>query len=54
VAWLLEQLIPLWLGSITCGLVFGLLGWITVKLAWRYAVVRSWQKRQARRKTGSV
>ncbi|MGB1220721.1 MAG: DUF2062 domain-containing protein [Alcanivoracaceae bacterium] len=53
VAWLLEQLIPLWLGSVACGLVFGLLGWATVKVTWRYAVVRSWRKRQRRRNGSS-
>ena len=48
-AWFLEQLIPLWLGSVACGLVFGVLGFAAVKLGWRLAVVRSWNRRQRRR-----
>ena len=48
-AWFLEQLIPLWLGSVTAGLVFGILGFALVKLGWRLAVLRSWKRRQLRR-----
>lgn len=48
-AWFLEQLIPLWLGSVFCGLVFGVLGFAAVKLGWRLAVLRNWNRRQRRR-----
>lgn len=48
-AWLLEQLIPLWVGSILSGLVFGLIGFGLVKLTWRMAVIRSWRRRQRKR-----
>lgn len=48
-AWLLEQLIPLWVGSILCGLMFGLIGFGLVKFAWRMAVIRSWRRRQRKR-----
>lgn len=49
VAWFVEQLLPLWLGSLLCGLAFGLAGFISIRLLWRLAIVRSWQARRRRR-----
>ena len=48
-AWLLQQLVPLWVGSVLSGLVFGLIGYALVKVTWRLAVLRSWQRRQRKR-----
>jgi len=42
-------LVPLWLGSMLCALVFGGLAYAAVKVAWRLAVVRSWNLRAHRR-----
>lgn len=49
VAWFVEQLVPLWLGSVICAMVFGGLAYAAVKVAWRLAVVRSWNLRAHRR-----
>ncbi|MFN3712898.1 MAG: DUF2062 domain-containing protein [Alcanivoracaceae bacterium] len=49
-AWLIEQMIPLWVGSILCGLVFGGLAWGIIKLVWRLAVTRSWTVRKRQRR----
>jgi len=48
-SWLLEQLIPLWVGSILCGLIFGGLAWATIKIIWRIAVARNWSLRRKQR-----
>ena len=45
VAWFVEQLIPLRLGSLLCGLVFGAVAFGVVRLLWRLAVLRSWRRR---------
>ncbi|MCH8542760.1 MAG: DUF2062 domain-containing protein [Alcanivorax sp.] len=45
IAWFVEQLIPLWVGSLVCGLVFGGLAFVIVRLLWRLAIVRSWKRR---------
>ncbi|EKF75225.1 hypothetical protein A11A3_04575 [Alcanivorax hongdengensis A-11-3] len=49
VAWFVEQLVPLWVGSLTCAVLFGALSYMAVKVAWRLAVIRSWQQRARRR-----
>lgn len=41
---------PLLLGSLVCGLFFGGLGYFTVRLLWRIAVARQWQKRRRDRR----
>lgn len=48
-AWLAEQMIPLWVGSLVCGLLFGLAGMVLTRLLWRLAVVRSWEQRRTLR-----
>ena len=45
VGWLIDFLQALWLGSVLFGLLFGVLAWGMVKLAWRLSVVRKWQQR---------
>ncbi|ERP89794.1 hypothetical protein Q670_14910 [Alcanivorax sp. P2S70] len=45
VAWFVEQLIPLWVGSVLCAMLFGGAAYLTVKVAWRLAVIRSWNLR---------
>ena len=39
---------PLLLGSLICGLVFGGLGYIAVKVLWRMVVTRRWRQRLKR------
>lgn len=52
--WFALQIIDAWqpllLGSVVAGLLFGLLGFIAIRLLWRQAVVRRWQARKLRRK----
>ncbi|MDF1781044.1 MAG: DUF2062 domain-containing protein [Alcanivoracaceae bacterium] len=48
--WLVEQLGPLWLGSVLSGLLLGVIAWGSVKLVWRFSVVRKWQKRRDERR----
>lgn len=40
---------PLLTGSLISGLVFGLIGYITMRLFWRWTVVRQWRSRRHRR-----
>lgn len=49
VGWMLQQLPPLWLGSVLCGLLLGGLSFGAVKLAWRISVSRKWERRRRRR-----
>lgn len=48
-AWLVEQMLPLWLGSLVCAVLAGGLAWLTVKAIWRLAVTRSWHLRRQQR-----
>ncbi|ASK34378.1 DUF2062 domain-containing protein [Alloalcanivorax mobilis] len=45
VAWFVQQLVPLWAGSLVCAVTGGLLAFLTVRLFWRLAVIRSWNLR---------
>ena len=40
---------PLFLGSITCGLILGATAYLCIQLLWRWNVVKSWQKRKQER-----
>jgi uncharacterized protein (DUF2062 family) len=42
-------MVPLWVGSLTCGLFFGTLFWIVVRIGWRLSVMRHWHLRRKRR-----
>ncbi len=53
-AWLIEQMIPLWFGSLLCGLLFGGLSWAITKLIWRMIVARSWALRQNQRRAAKA
>ncbi len=44
--WLLEQLIPLWIGSLATGLVLAAIAFGLVKLTWRVLVQRRWHARK--------
>lgn len=44
-----EQLLPLYLGSVTCGLIAATLSYFLIKIAWRLTVIRNWQMRAQRR-----
>ncbi|MEY1661799.1 DUF2062 domain-containing protein [Isoalcanivorax beigongshangi] len=48
--WLAEQMVPLWFGSVLCGLVFGLAGMLITRLLWRYSIVRALQRRRELRR----
>ncbi|REG85773.1 DUF2062 domain-containing protein [Marinomonas pollencensis] len=41
--------VPLYLGSITSGLVFGALAYLTILLVWRIHVIKRWKERKNRR-----
>lgn len=47
--WLMEQMLPLWVGSLVCALVSGAASWLLVKMIWRLSVSRSWQLRRRQR-----
>lgn len=49
-AWFVQQLVPLWVGSVTCALLGGLLSYAAVHLFWRLSIVRSWRLRARRRR----
>lgn len=40
---------PLFAGSITAGLIFGLLGYLGIHIAWRMHVMSNWKKRKINR-----
>ncbi|THB68639.1 MAG: DUF2062 domain-containing protein [Gammaproteobacteria bacterium] len=44
---------PLMLGSVIAGLFFSFLGYFTIKLIWRYSIIRSWKNRSAKRTKNS-
>lgn len=45
---------PLLLGSVTCGLVFGCLGYVVMQLFWRWHVVQNWEKRKKKRRAAEA
>jgi len=51
--WATQELINLWqpllVGSLTCGLFFGILGYLCMQAFWRWHVVRNWEKRKRHR-----
>ncbi len=40
---------PLLLGSLICAVVFASIGFVGIRLFWRFHVIRSWRKRQHKR-----
>ena len=50
--WLSSQLAAVWqpllLGSLLCGITFGCLAFVTVRLYWRWKIARYWSRRQLR------
>ena len=48
--WLLEQAVPLWLGSIILGSLLALAGYVLTRIVWRWLCIRSWQRRKRRLK----
>lgn len=40
---------PLLLGSLICALIFGLMGYIGMRLFWRWHVIHNWNKRKLKR-----
>lgn len=51
--WLSENLddvyLPMLLAGITCGLIFGGIGYLTVRILWRWKVIKSWEARKQKR-----
>ena len=48
-AWFIEQMIPLWIGSLITGLVFGVLAFGLVRWLYRLAIQRNWARRRRKR-----
>ena len=47
----LEQIwLPLSLGSLVCGLVAGLVGYVTINACWRLSILRRWRSRSVQRR----
>jgi len=42
---------PLLLGSLLCGVIFALIGYVGIRLFWRWHVMHNWKKRAERRAT---
>ncbi|MEY8247293.1 MAG: DUF2062 domain-containing protein [Bermanella sp.] len=40
---------PLLLGSLICGVIFASIGYVGIRLFWRFHVIRSWRRRQQKR-----
>lgn len=45
---------PLLLGSVTCGVVLGCLGYVLIRLFWRWNVVQNWEKRKRKRRAAAA
>ncbi|GAA4652423.1 DUF2062 domain-containing protein [Kistimonas scapharcae] len=52
--WLKTELsriwLPLYLGSVITGLIAGALSYISIRLFWRWHIIRNWRERRKRRK----
>lgn len=52
--WFVDQLsaiwLPLYFGSLILAITFGIIGFISVRIIWRWHVARNWSQRQIRRK----
>ena len=48
--WLVEQLAPLWAGSLATGLLGGLCAWLAVRWLWRLSVIIGWRRRSRQRR----
>jgi uncharacterized protein (DUF2062 family) len=57
IEWLAEQVAVVWqpllLGSLLTGLVLGIIGFVSVRLYWRWKVARNWSMRRLRKKLTS-
>jgi uncharacterized protein (DUF2062 family) len=55
VDWALTELSAIWqpllLGSLICAIIFSALGFIGIRLFWRFHVISNWNKRRAKRLT---
>jgi hypothetical protein len=49
VAWILDRLQPFLLGCFVCGVVFGALALVGMRLAWRVGVQLKWRRRRRER-----
>lgn len=45
-SWMLEQLTPLWLGSLVCATLVAGCVYLLIRLSWRASVIKRWQQRQ--------
>lgn len=50
--WIMSELSEIWkpllLGSLICGAVLSVIGYVSARVFWRWWVIRSWKKRQQR------
>lgn len=44
-----KVMLPLMTGSIVCGLLFGTIGYFSIKFLWRWKVIRDWETRKIAR-----
>lgn len=44
-----DILMPLFLGSILCGIFFAILSYFSILFLWRWKVIKNWEQRQERR-----
>lgn len=55
--WLTTGLSAIWqpflLGCLVCAVVSAVIGFIIIRIVWRYLVLKSWQKRKLERKNGT-
>lgn len=47
---LMQQLEPFFLGSVLLGVLLGCVGYVAMRIFWRMHVLRSWRRRQERRR----
>ena len=48
-AWLMSQVVPLWLGSLILGSLLALTGYLITRALWRLYTIQHWQKRRNRK-----
>jgi uncharacterized protein (DUF2062 family) len=47
-SWLMQQVVPLWLGCLILGGLLALLGFFLTRALWRFYAIQSWHRRRRR------